>query len=103
MIIIINVFFQYQYKTEPASSTIQTLVRIAMNTVDAQLHHCKRHEDTFGPASPMITRNRGNNLTIEYRYLNICFWDQIFKDARDFDYPGLTALCSSVIFCVFIF
>ena len=52
---------QYRYNTAPASATIQTLVRIAINTIDAQQHRCRRHDDMFGPASPVVHRNRGTS------------------------------------------
>ena len=56
---ILLIFFQYQYNNAQASGIIQTLVRITVNTIDAQHHRCRRHDDTFGPASPVVPRNRG--------------------------------------------
>ena len=50
---------QYQYNVSPASGIIQTLVRIAVNTIEARKHECKKQDDTFGPSSPIIHRTRG--------------------------------------------
>lgn len=42
------------------SAIIQTLIRIVINTVDAQHHRCKKsHEEGFIPPSPTILRSRG--------------------------------------------
>ena len=59
--------FQYQYNSSQASGIIQTLVRLTINTVDAQLHRCKKLDEVFGPASPFVPRNRSRgklNLAI---------------------------------------
>jgi len=50
---------QYQYNISPASGIIQTLVRIAINTVEARKHECRTQDDTMEPSSPIIHRTRG--------------------------------------------
>ncbi|XP_074643701.1 protein unc-79 homolog [Tubulanus polymorphus] len=50
--------YKYQYNQPPLSTCIHTLIRIVMNTIDAQHHRCRRHDDAFGPSSPIIPRNR---------------------------------------------
>ncbi|ELU08396.1 hypothetical protein CAPTEDRAFT_227700 [Capitella teleta] len=52
------ILYKYQYNTSPASGIVEFLVRLTINTIDAQLHHCKRSEEAFGPASPMVPRHR---------------------------------------------
>ncbi|CAH1792396.1 unnamed protein product [Owenia fusiformis] len=53
------ILYKYQYGgTSRFGSSIQTLVRIALNTIDAQHHRCRQHDDGYGPSSPIIPRNR---------------------------------------------
>ncbi|XP_071164350.1 protein unc-79 homolog isoform X1 [Mytilus edulis] len=53
------ILYKYQFYTSPVSAIIQTLIRIVINTVDAQHHRCKKsHEEGFIPPSPTILRSR---------------------------------------------
>ncbi|KAJ8308209.1 hypothetical protein KUTeg_013083 [Tegillarca granosa] len=54
------ILYKYQFYTSPVSAIIQTLVRIVINTLDAQHHKCKKiHDDGFLPPSPSIPRSKG--------------------------------------------
>ncbi|XP_064622108.1 protein unc-79 homolog isoform X4 [Lineus longissimus] len=59
----LTVLYKYQYNTAALSGIVTILVRIILNTIDAQHHRCRRHDDTFGPASPVIPRNRGRDTS----------------------------------------
>jgi len=83
-VIAVCVLVQYQYNVSPASGIIQTLVRIAVNTIEARKHECKKQDDTFGPSSPIIHRTRGL----------IYYSNSLFA----------TCYCAAVVtFCIIIF
>ncbi|XP_056021737.1 protein unc-79 homolog isoform X2 [Ostrea edulis] len=53
------ILYKYQFYTSPVSAIIQTLVRVVINTIDAQHHRCtKSHEDGFLPPSPSMLRSK---------------------------------------------
>ncbi|XP_064602074.1 protein unc-79 homolog isoform X2 [Liolophura sinensis] len=52
------ILYKYQISSTPVSTIMQTLIRIVINTIDAQHHRCKKNEDGFAPASPAVPRNR---------------------------------------------
>ncbi|KAK3579716.1 hypothetical protein CHS0354_000200 [Potamilus streckersoni] len=52
------VLYKYQIDTSPVSAIVQILVRIVVNTIEAQHHRCKTsHEDGFPPPSPTVHKN----------------------------------------------
>lgn len=65
----IIVIFQYQYCSQPQSTQVQYLVRIVLNTLDAQHHVCRQIPRTVVMTAP--SRSRGNfvNIMILFRIL----------------------------------
>ncbi|XP_060067575.1 protein unc-79 homolog isoform X2 [Ylistrum balloti] len=58
------ILYKYQFYTSPVSAIIQTLIRIVINTLDAQHHHCKTsHDDGFPPPSPSVVRSKDNKMS----------------------------------------
>ncbi|KAK3093633.1 hypothetical protein FSP39_018303 [Pinctada imbricata] len=61
------ILYKYQFYTSPVSAIIQTLIRVVINTIDAQHHRCKKARDeSFVPPSPSVLRGKDstkmNNL-----------------------------------------
>ncbi|KAK3579717.1 hypothetical protein CHS0354_000200 [Potamilus streckersoni] len=53
------VLYKYQIDTSPVSAIVQILVRIVVNTIEAQHHRCKTsHEDGFPPPSPTVHKSK---------------------------------------------
>ena len=52
------VTLQYQYSAAPVAEIVQKLVRLAINTIDAQIHRCNTNDDTLDPASTYYPKNR---------------------------------------------
>ncbi|XP_053376174.1 protein unc-79 homolog isoform X2 [Mercenaria mercenaria] len=53
------ILYKYQISTSPVSAIVQTLVRIVVNSIEAQHHHCKvLLDDAMPPASPNLPRSK---------------------------------------------
>ena len=55
---------QYQYSAAPVSEIVQTLVKLAINTIDAQIHRCSTNDDTFDPSTAYYPKNRSRGKTL---------------------------------------
>ncbi|WAR19666.1 UNC79-like protein [Mya arenaria] len=53
------ILYKYQINTSPISAIVQTLVRIVVNTIEAQHHHCKTlPDDAMPPSTPNLPRHK---------------------------------------------
>ncbi|XP_052267084.1 protein unc-79 homolog [Dreissena polymorpha] len=53
------ILYKYQISSCPISAIVQTLLRIVVNTIEAQHHHCKvLPDDALPPATPNMPRSK---------------------------------------------
>lgn len=56
----LSVYFQYEYTQLPLSNMVNSLIRIILNSLEAQFHRCKRIPATVVMEMPMRSRGKAD-------------------------------------------